>query len=115
MLILLEGNSRSKTLGSLDLSPEVFLLQSLFGWSSKTLLSKQHAYALQCCHSWGVSFPSVPSFEERSGVVDFFCLEVEPLLWVEPELLFCLDWKNLCQTCCLTLMSQTCVWTCFWR
>jgi len=33
-----------------------------------------------------------PSFKERSGVVDFFCLEEEPLPWVEPELLlFCLE------------------------
>jgi len=39
-----------------------------------------------------VSFPSFPSFTERSGAVDFFCLEVEPLPWVEPELLFfCLE------------------------
>jgi len=28
-------------------------------------------------------------------VVDFFCSEVEPLPWVEPELLFfCLDWEE---------------------
>jgi len=28
-------------------------------------------------------------------VVDFFCWEVEPLPWVEPELLFfCWNWKN---------------------
>src|SRR5882724_9606733 len=40
----------------------------------------------------GVSFPSFPSFIEMSGVVDFFCSEVEPLPWVEPELLFfCLE------------------------
>jgi len=45
-----------------------------------------------CCHSWGVSVLSFLSFEERLGVVDFFCLEVEPLLWVEPEsFFFCLD------------------------
>src|SRR5882724_7531739 len=32
------------------------------------------------------------SFEERSGVVDFFCLEEEPLPWVELEwLFFCLE------------------------
>src|SRR5882724_11547924 len=37
------------------------------------------------CLSWGVTFPSFPSFKERSGVVDFFCSEVEPFLWVEPE------------------------------
>ena len=48
----------------------------------QSLLSRWH------CHSWGVSFPSFPSFEERSGVVDFFCLEVELFLWVE-LLLFC--------------------------
>ena len=30
-----------------------------------------------------------------SGVVDFFCSEVEPFPWVEPELLFfCLDCKE---------------------
>src|SRR5882672_8626219 len=40
------------------------------------------------CLSWGVSFPSFPSLEDRSGVVAFFCSEVEPLLWVEPELVF---------------------------
>ena len=38
------------------------------------------------------SFLSFLSFEERSGVVDCFCSEVEPLPWVEPELLFfCLE------------------------
>src|SRR5882724_1575284 len=52
----------------------------------QSLLSRWH------CLSWGVSFPSFPSFKERSGVVDFFCLEVEPLPWVELKLLlFCLD------------------------
>jgi len=41
------------------------------------------------------SFLSFLSFEERLGVVDFFCLEVEPLPWVELELLlFCLDWEE---------------------
>src|SRR5882724_11155822 len=55
----------------------------------QSLLSRWH------CHSCGVSFPSFPSFKERSGVVDFFCWEVEPLPWVEPELLlFCLDWEE---------------------
>jgi len=33
----------------------------------------------------GLSFLSFLSFEARSGVVDFFCSEVEPLPWVEPE------------------------------
>src|SRR5882724_6223608 len=43
------------------------------------------------CLSWGVSFPSFPSFEERLGTLGFFCSEVEPLPWVEPELwFFCL-------------------------
>src|SRR5882724_9327156 len=43
------------------------------------------------CLSWGVSFLSFPSFEERSGTLGFFCSEVEPLPWVEPELwFFCL-------------------------
>jgi len=52
----------------------------------QSLLSRQH------CHSWGVSFPYFPSFEQRSGMVNFFCLEVEPLPLVEPELLFfCLE------------------------
>src|SRR5882724_4928663 len=37
----------------------------------QSLLSRQH------CHSWGVSFPSFPSFKERSGMVNFYCLEVE--------------------------------------
>src|SRR5882724_9590224 len=64
---------------------------------------RQSLLSRQCCCSCGVSFPSFPSFEERSGVVDFFCLEVEPLPWVELELLFfCLELKNLCQTCCQT-------------
>src|SRR5882724_7890748 len=53
---------------------------------------RQSLLSRWCCLSWGVSFPSFPSFKERSGVVDFFCLEVEPLLWVEPELMFfCLE------------------------
>src|SRR5882724_12820439 len=44
------------------------------------------------CLSWGVSFPSFLSFEERLGAVDFFCLEEEPLPWVELVLLFfCLE------------------------
>ena len=52
----------------------------------QNLLSRQH------CHSWGVSFLSFLCFEERLGVVGFFCSEVEPLPWVEPELLlFCLE------------------------
>src|SRR5882724_7957359 len=64
-------------------------------------MSRQH----HC--SWGVSFPSFLSIEERLRVVDFFCLEVEPLPWVELELFFCLDWE---EPCCLT-----CVQTCFQR
>src|SRR5882724_2943597 len=53
---------------------------------------RQSLLSRWCCLSWGVSFPSFPSFKERSGVVDFFCLEEEPLPWVEPELLlFCLE------------------------
>src|SRR5882724_467331 len=40
------------------------------------------------CLSCGVNFPSFPSFEERSGTLGFFCSEVEPLPWVELELLF---------------------------
>src|SRR5882724_12006927 len=39
------------------------------------------------CLSWGVSFPSLPSLEDRLGVVGFH-LVVEPLFWVEPELVF---------------------------
>src|SRR5882724_11815739 len=54
----------------------------------QSLLSRWH------CLSWGVSFPSFLSSKERSEVVDFFCSEVEPLPWVEPELLFCLDWEE---------------------
>src|SRR5882724_8970537 len=51
----------------------------------QNLLSRWH------CLSWGVSFPSFLSFEERSGTLGFFCSEVEPLPWVEPELwFFCL-------------------------
>src|SRR5882724_3777253 len=53
---------------------------------------RQNLLSRWCCLSWGVNFPSFPSFEERSGVVDFFCSEVEPLPWVELELLFfCLE------------------------
>src|SRR5882724_11934349 len=53
---------------------------------------RQSLLSRWCCLSWGVSFPSFPSFKERSGVVDFFCSEEEPLPWVEPELLFfCLE------------------------
>jgi len=48
----------------------------------QSLLSRWH------CLSWGVSFPSLLSLEDRLGVVAFFCSEVEPLLWVEPELVF---------------------------
>src|SRR5882724_5081851 len=56
---------------------------------------RQSLLSRQRCLSWGVNFPSFPSFKERSGVVDFFCLEVEPLPWVEPGLLFfCLDWEE---------------------
>src|SRR5882724_11374808 len=63
----------------------------------QSLLSRWH------CLSWAVSFPSFPSFEERSGVVDFFCSEVAPLLWVEPELLFfCLE----CEEPFLDLLSD---------
>src|SRR5882724_8161785 len=52
----------------------------------QSLLSRRH------CLSWGVSFPSFLSFEERLGVVGFFCSEEEPLPWVELELLlFCLE------------------------
>src|SRR5882724_9237074 len=55
----------------------------------QSLLSRRH------CLSWGVSFLSFPSFEERLGVVGFFFSEVEPLPWVEPELLlFCLECKE---------------------
>src|SRR5882724_7957793 len=56
---------------------------------------RQSLLSRQRCHSCGVSFLSFPSFEEMSGVVDFFCLEVEPFPWVEPELLlFCLELKE---------------------
>jgi len=55
----------------------------------QSLLSRQH------CLSWGVIFMSFLSFEERLREVDF-CLEVEALPWVEPELLlFCLDFQEL--------------------
>jgi len=51
---------------------------------------------------WGVSFPSLPNLEDRSGVVGF-CSVVGPLFWVEPELVSsALNAKSLCQTCCLT-------------
>jgi len=64
----------------------------------------------------GVSFPSLPSFEERSGVVGFFCSEVEPLPWVEPELLFfCLECKEPLPDLLSDWKSQTSVWSCFWR
>jgi len=56
---------------------------------------RQSLLSRQCCHSCGVSSLSFLSFKARSRVVDFFCLEVEPLPWVEPELLlFCLDWEE---------------------
>src|SRR5882724_5393052 len=56
---------------------------------------RQSLLSRQCCFSWGVSFPSFLSFKEMSGVVDFFCSEVEPFPWVEPGLLlFCLDWEE---------------------
>ena len=58
----------------------------------EVLKKRQSLLSRQCCHSCRVSFPSFPSFEERLGVMDFFCSEVEPLPWVEPELLlFCLE------------------------
>ena len=48
----------------------------------------------RCCLSWGVSFPSFLSFEERSGVNVFLGSKDLPL-FEEPEdellLLFCLD------------------------
>ena len=47
----------------------------------------QSSLSRQCCLSWGVSFPSLPSLEDRSGVVGFH-LVVEPLFWVELELVF---------------------------
>src|SRR5882724_11373700 len=70
-----------------------------FGQSLATCLEvsqkRQSLLSRRCCLSWGVSFLSFLSFEERSGVVDFFCSEVEPLPWVEPKLLFfCLDYKE---------------------
>src|SRR5882724_7689379 len=56
---------------------------------------RQSLLSRRRCLSWGVSCPSFPSFEERSEVVGFFCSEVEPLPWVEPELLlFCLECKE---------------------
>src|SRR5882724_11903053 len=62
-----------------------------FGQSLVTCLEapqkRQSLLSRQCCLSWGVSFPSLPSLEDRSGVVGF-CLVVEPLFWVEPELVF---------------------------
>src|SRR5882724_7172682 len=62
---------------------------------SRGATKRQSLLSRQCCHSCGVSFLSFPSFKERLGVVDFFCSEVEPLRWVEPELLlFCLDWEE---------------------
>src|SRR5882724_3500359 len=48
---------------------------------------RQSLLSRQCCLSWGVSFLSLPSLEDRSGVVGF-CLVVEPLFWVELELVF---------------------------
>src|SRR5882724_5764646 len=70
-----------------------------FGQSLATCLEvpqkRQSLLSRRCCLSCGVSFLSFPSFEERSGVVGFFCSEVEPLPWVEPELLlFCLECKE---------------------
>src|SRR5882724_4045649 len=43
---------------------------------------RQSLLSRWCCLSWGIIFLSFPSLEERSGVVDFFCSEVEPWLWV---------------------------------
>src|SRR5882724_6861348 len=70
-----------------------------FGQSLATCLEvpqkRQSLLSRRRCLSWGVSFPSFPSFKERLGVVGFFCSEVEPLPWVEPELLFfCLECKE---------------------
>src|SRR5882724_4213014 len=52
---------------------------------------KHHKRGRACCQdgslSWGVSFPSLPSLEDRSGVVGFRSV-VEPLFWVELELVF---------------------------
>ena len=42
--------------------------------------------SIQHCHSCGVSLLSFPSFDERSGVVDFFRSEEDPLPCEE------LDW-----------------------
>src|SRR5467141_3667361 len=85
-----------------DLSCSVFDARALeeaevdFGQSLATcpeaLQKRQSLLSRRRCLSWGVSFPSFPSLEDRSGVVAFFCSEVEPLLWVEPELgFFCFE------------------------
>src|SRR5467141_5344165 len=81
-----------------DLSCSVFDTRALdeaevdFGQSLATCpeapQKRQSLLSSRRCLSWGVSFPSLPSLEDRSGVVAFFCSEVEPLLWVEPELVF---------------------------
>src|SRR5882724_4604314 len=78
-----------------------------FGQSLATCLEvpqkRQSLFSRRHCLSWGVRFLSFPSFEEMSGVVGFFCLEVEPLPWVEPELLlFCLE----CEEPLLDLLSD---------
>src|SRR5882672_5433089 len=87
-------------LEDMDLSCSVLDAQALeeaevdFGQSLVMCLEvpqKRHSLlSRQRCRSWGISLLSFPSFEERSGV-DFFRSEEEPLLWVEPELSFCLD------------------------
>src|SRR5882672_765610 len=81
-----------------DLSCSVFDARALeeaevdFGQSLATCpeapQKRQSLLSSRCCLSWGVSFLSFLSLEDRSEVVAFFCSEVEPLLWVEPELVF---------------------------
>src|SRR5467141_4626254 len=81
-----------------DLSCSVFDARALdeaevdFGQSLATCpevpQKRQSLLSSRRCLSWGVSFPSLPSLEDRSGVGAFFCSEVELLPRVEPELVF---------------------------
>ena len=72
-------------------------VEVLFGQSlaicPDTLQKRQRFLSRWCCLSCGVSLPSFPSLEDRSGF-DFLDSEVLPLLEVKPEdefESFCLD------------------------
>src|SRR5882724_2368253 len=57
-------------------------------WCPELPQKRQSLLSIWRCRSCGVSLPSFPNFDERSGVADFFGSEEDPLPCEEPDWVF---------------------------